>query len=222
MKGPNLNPFANFGQRYMPSSEEDEEFRMTVGDMTKKRAFGIFQDVPEISPGRTESSLEDHRYAADHTPPLAAVADISLGRFDFSGDRMTSRPTDMKASNYISPTPAAKQPASRGAGKERPKSGMSPQVHVHQTFSTPASHIYPGQIFYDPSINPLYNQAWARTFPYAAPQMGFTQDARPPPRFHTSLHGEFRSIHPATRPSSQHGAGPSNNTNTPHGMHYGV
>lgn len=62
MQAPSLNPLASFGQRYVPSSEEDEEFRMTVGDMTKKRPFGIFQDAPEVSPGGTESSLEDHRY----------------------------------------------------------------------------------------------------------------------------------------------------------------
>jgi hypothetical protein len=78
MHGPILNPLANFGQRFVPSTEEDEEFRMTVGDMAKKRPFSIFQEAPEISPGRTsqvlrlfinlqhvgrtESPLEDHRY----------------------------------------------------------------------------------------------------------------------------------------------------------------
>jgi hypothetical protein len=63
-KGSTPNPLAlaNFGHRYVPTLEEDEEFRMTVGDMTKKRALSIFQDAPEVSPGRTESTLEDHRY----------------------------------------------------------------------------------------------------------------------------------------------------------------
>ena len=68
MMAPIPNPLANFSQRYILSSEEDEEFRMTVGDMTKKRSFGIFQDAPEVSPGRTESTLEDHRY--DEAPFL--------------------------------------------------------------------------------------------------------------------------------------------------------
>ena len=62
IKAPIPNPLPDFGQRYVPNSEEDEEFRMTVGDMTKKRSFGIFQDAPEVSPGRTESTLEDYRY----------------------------------------------------------------------------------------------------------------------------------------------------------------
>jgi hypothetical protein len=56
------NPLVNFGQRYVPTSEEDEEFRMNFGDITNKRSFGIFKDAPEVSPGKTESTLEDHRF----------------------------------------------------------------------------------------------------------------------------------------------------------------
>jgi hypothetical protein len=55
------NPLAAFGHRYMPTAEEDEEFRMTLGEMNKKRSFGIFQDASEVSPGRTESPLEEPR-----------------------------------------------------------------------------------------------------------------------------------------------------------------
>lgn len=64
MQGSTPNPLVNFGHRYVPTLEEDEEFRLTVGDMSKKRGFGIFQDAhaPEVSPSRTESTLEDHRY----------------------------------------------------------------------------------------------------------------------------------------------------------------
>lgn len=58
---PTPNPLAVFGNRFMPSAEEDEEFRMTVGDMPQKRSFGIFQDAGEVSPGRTESPLEETR-----------------------------------------------------------------------------------------------------------------------------------------------------------------
>jgi len=62
----NINPFAvDFGGRpFVTTAEEDEEFRMTFGN--KKKNFNIFQDVPElqaeVSPGRTESPLEEHRY----------------------------------------------------------------------------------------------------------------------------------------------------------------
>jgi hypothetical protein len=55
------NPLAIFGNRFVPSAEEDEEFRITVGDVSKKRTFGIFQDAGEVSPGRTESPLEEAR-----------------------------------------------------------------------------------------------------------------------------------------------------------------
>jgi hypothetical protein len=60
---PTLNPLAaGLGNRFITTAEEDEEFRMTVGNLGKKRGFNIFQDVPEVSPGRTESPLEEQRY----------------------------------------------------------------------------------------------------------------------------------------------------------------
>jgi hypothetical protein len=61
---PNHNPLtAGLGHRFIPTAEEDEEFRLTVEDLGKKRAFNIFQDASEVSPSRTEDYLEDHRYA---------------------------------------------------------------------------------------------------------------------------------------------------------------
>ena len=46
----------------MPTREEEEEFRLTFGTKGKKSGFDIFHDVPEISPGRTESPLEETRH----------------------------------------------------------------------------------------------------------------------------------------------------------------
>lgn len=134
-----------------------------------------------------------------------------LSRFDYSGDRMTGQPSDMKASNHISPTPAAK-PAMRGFAKENGSSRLSPQVRPRQYLPTSASHIYPGQVFYDPILNPLYDPSFvARSFPsYGDQQIGYHEDPKPPPRFHTSLHGHYRAIHPNPRPSSDQD------------MHYGV
>lgn len=44
-----MNPFEGFGEnRYEPTIEEDEEFRLTIEDMGKQKSFGIFRDV---SPG---------------------------------------------------------------------------------------------------------------------------------------------------------------------------
>lgn len=63
---PNPLVGAGFGRR--PATDDDEEFRLTMGDIaSKKRSFGIFQDTshvpPETSPARTESPLEEPRYA---------------------------------------------------------------------------------------------------------------------------------------------------------------
>lgn len=61
---PTLNPLALENRLFHPSAEEDEEFRMTVGglgfqqDDRKKRAFTIFQDAPQVSPGMFASLLK--------------------------------------------------------------------------------------------------------------------------------------------------------------------
>lgn len=52
---PTPNPLAVFGNRFISTVDDDEEFKMTVGDMAQKRPFGIFRDDGEVSPGRTES-----------------------------------------------------------------------------------------------------------------------------------------------------------------------
>ena len=60
---PTLNPLTvGFGRRFVPTAEEDEEFRLTVEDIGKKKGFSVFQDAPEVSPARTETPLEEHRY----------------------------------------------------------------------------------------------------------------------------------------------------------------
>ncbi len=61
---PAVNSFAaGFGHHFVTTAEENEEFRLTVEGMSKKRGFSIFQDAPEASPAPTEASLEEHRYA---------------------------------------------------------------------------------------------------------------------------------------------------------------
>lgn len=61
---PSLNPLAaGFNtRRYQPTADEDEEFRLTVGDFVqqeerKKRAFTVFQEGPQISPGKLTGAL---------------------------------------------------------------------------------------------------------------------------------------------------------------------
>ena len=146
-----------------------------------------------------------------------------LSRFDFSGDRIASQPNDLKASNHISPTPFAKQSAMRGFGKENGASGFSPQVHRRPQLPPSASHIYPGQVFYDPILNPLYDPSFARSFPtYVGHQAGCNEESKPPLRFNTSPHGQYKPIHPVPR-SAQNGYGEGAGANTNgQGMHYGI
>jgi hypothetical protein len=93
------NPLASFGNRFMATSEEDEEFQMTIGDITQKRPFGIFQDSREVSPGRTESPLEEPRYAGSYT----CYMDILLNRItDSTSSVMDCRrflPTQINPAN---------------------------------------------------------------------------------------------------------------------------
>lgn len=110
----------------------------------------------------------------------------------------------MKPSNLMSPTPPAKL---RNFGKENGQTEMSSQVHVQQTISTSASHIYPGQVFYDPTFNPLYNHAFARSFPYGGQQHNYSEDTKPPPRFASAFHGDFKQVGPNSRTSAQNGTG---------------
>ena len=49
---PLLNPLAaGLGRRLVPSTDEEEEVRMTIENQGKKKSFNIFQDAPEESPG---------------------------------------------------------------------------------------------------------------------------------------------------------------------------
>ena len=45
------NPLVGFGRKYVAATDEDDEFRLTVDDMSRKRTFNIFHDAPEESPG---------------------------------------------------------------------------------------------------------------------------------------------------------------------------
>ncbi|TVY17172.1 hypothetical protein LARI1_G004571 [Lachnellula arida] len=143
---PNLNPLAPgpaFGQNFAPTTEEEEEFKMTVGDMKTKPTIGVFQDAPGESPsGQTESSLEDHR-------------------FDFPNNGLPLYQNNSMTISHISPTPVPKPISARGLGKEN----MHSHMHNRQSASY-SSHVYPSQVFYNPSFNPLYNHAYAGTFGY--------------------------------------------------------
>jgi hypothetical protein len=107
---PTLNPFINpfavdfGGVPFATIGEEGEEFRMTFGN--KKKNFNIFQDAPElqaeVSPGRTESPLEEHRYVMGayvhsssevqhQTNPLTSQIRLSNSQLAFISEQFDQR-----------------------------------------------------------------------------------------------------------------------------------
>jgi hypothetical protein len=50
LQGPS-NLLVEFNHQYAIKVAEEDEFQATVGDMTTKRGFSIFQDINDISPG---------------------------------------------------------------------------------------------------------------------------------------------------------------------------
>ncbi|KAJ5032357.1 uncharacterized protein L3040_008962 [Drepanopeziza brunnea f. sp. 'multigermtubi'] len=150
---PVLNPLA-YDRRYMPRGEpfaptldEEEEFRSTVAELngSKKRGFNIFNDgFPEISPGRTETPLEDHRFDFPS----------SHGLTSYHSNSMTS------AHGLASPTPVSKPTSHRAQGKENGQLEMSSHHHNRRALSD--SQLYPTHVFYDSASNPLFNQTHTR------------------------------------------------------------
>lgn len=195
---PTLNPLA-FGARFTPSNEEDEEFRITMEEMgAKKRSFGVFQDAPEVSPGRTESPLEDHR-------------------FDFSDGASTS------FTNHISPTPVVKPTAMRMFAKENGQS----DANVRRTVSTP-HHGFPTQMFFDNAsmYNPLFNHH-PRSFSYGGDHTDLSQmnqESKPMNAFGQGFHGNFTPANHGSRlPSNHlHLSGPITNGANVNMPHFGM
>jgi hypothetical protein len=69
---------------------------------------------------------------------------------------------DTASTNAISPTPLVKPAATRGFSKENEQA----EFQGRRTLSAPAAHVFPSQVFHDPTFNPLYNHAHARSFVY--------------------------------------------------------
>ncbi|TVY27396.1 hypothetical protein LHYA1_G004193 [Lachnellula hyalina] len=183
---PNLNPLAPgpaFGQNFAPTTEEEEEFKMTIGGLKKKPTMGVFQDAPGESPsGQTESSLEDHR-------------------FDLPNNGLPLYQNNSTTISHISPTPVPKAIPARSLGKEN----MHSHMPTRQSASYP-SHVYPSQILYNPSSNPLYNHAYAGTFGYGDHHNPFN-DVKFSPAFAPNPYADLsQTAQPArARPRNQSG-----------------
>jgi len=232
---PTLNPLAAGLGRipFMPSVEEDEEFKLTIGagGMGKKRRFDIYQDAVEASPARTETPLEEHRYvdSDDFCWPidLQLLTDFQPSSFDFQPHGMPSFPNELSSSARlpVSPTPAAKPASYRLSGKENGQPEQPSQQHVRRTHSGPPSHIYPPHMLRDTSSinNPLYNHAYARSFGGFSHQTWSYNDLSSYQQANPMLGGlnPVNSVNPIARPQHQYGQGMgSKNNNNDFGMHY--
>lgn len=85
---------------------------------------------------------------------------------------------------------------------------MDMQHHHHHARRTLSdSHVYPSQVFYEPSYNPLYNHAYTRSYGYTA-QFTFNEN-KSPGGFNPNLFGapsdyKLQSSYMTTRvPQSQ-------------------
>ncbi|CAG8950457.1 hypothetical protein HYFRA_00006953 [Hymenoscyphus fraxineus] len=227
---PTLNPLApaaGMTQGFVPTREEDEEFKLTMGNMgnlRKKIPFEIYQEAPEDSPGHTESSLEDHR-------------------FDFSSHALPQPTGNSSSGTHVSPTPAPKPAPSRpviSSGKEntRPEirqtpPEMQPQSNFHHRRPlAPSQGMFPSyspHLFYDAFHNPLFSQDYARPFAYTSHDhnLNFTDNMKAS-GYASNFNGDFRPITSMTRTTLSHSINSMATSNTTtgeasnHGLNFDI
>ncbi|KAH7417419.1 hypothetical protein BKA64DRAFT_300248 [Cadophora sp. MPI-SDFR-AT-0126] len=200
LPGPLLNPLAHAERRYVPTAEENEEFRLTVGDMTKKRGFTIFQDIPEVSPGRTETPLEDHRFEflSSHGLPT------------FPNSLMNSSHT------LASPTPVPRPTMYRASGKENGQAEMLTYHPNRRALSD--SQVYPPHAYHEAASNPLFHHNYARSYGYGGSPLGYTSfgDNRSPTGFSSNFINDYnKQPNPMANMGQEqsHGTGPRPDSN---------
>ncbi|OBT77893.1 hypothetical protein VF21_03209 [Pseudogymnoascus sp. 05NY08] len=151
---------------FTPSNDEDEEFRLTVETMGKKRQMSVFKDAVKASPGRTESPLEDHRFDFSHGLPLE---NVSSNMIVHTSPRVIQSPLAM-----------------RFGGKEN----MQPDYLNRRSGAASApGNVYPPHAFHDHTANPLIYNPYSYSFGFGEPpafhgdfkqlQSGFTGDFKP-------------------------------------------
>lgn len=154
--------------------------------------------------GKTESSLEDHRYVM-----LAMMFDLLpdfwLRSFDLPNNALPPYQPNSNPISRISPTPAPKPISSRGWGKENMQATMQPQVRQPSGF---VSHVYPSQVFHNPtlnSLNPLYNHAYAAGNYGYGDQQGHQNtnynELRSYPGYAQNYYGDYKQTGSTSRPT---------------------
>jgi hypothetical protein len=81
------------------------------------------------------------------------------------------------------------------------------------------SHVYPSQVFHNPSFNPLYNHAYAGTYGYGDHHNNF--DMKPPMGLGQNFYGDFkpsasnsRAAQPQHKPGNASGSGSASGSGT--------
>lgn len=88
----------------------------------------------------------------------------------------------MSIATHASPTPFAKPIAMRFAGKE------NAQCHMRNSRHAPEL-VYPPQLFYDPTLNPLYNHEFGQPFAFDQRSSDYELDTKPTM---TDFSGDFK------------------------------
>lgn len=159
--------------------------------------------------------------------PRGIVANGS--RFDFSNHGLPvnnglptySGPSMSSGGFQNSPTPLTK-PAMFGFGKEN---GQMEMHNYHQRRTLSDSMVYPSQIFYEASYNPLYNHAYARSLTYST-QYTLNESNKSPGSFNPNMlgapgHYKFQASHLNRSPQAQgqaNGSGSNATQNDDFGM----
>jgi hypothetical protein len=120
-------------------------------------------------------------------------------------------PPNPVPSTLISPTPAPKATPSgfQISGKENGKPEVQNRYPIHRPAPL-ASHVFPSQVFYDASFNPLYNHAYAQTFGYGEQHHNFKEHLKSPG--FSSFNGDFRPTTTISQTTQGHSKSTSRST----------
>ncbi|KAG9231537.1 hypothetical protein BJ875DRAFT_516810, partial [Amylocarpus encephaloides] len=196
-----LNPLSAFGNQFVPTAEENEEFRLTLGNMKQKpSSFGIYQDEAQDSPGRTESPLEDHGYEQAETELDEGLLLTLMRGFDFPNPGLPNMSNNLMNPSLVSPTPGPKVSSMRLYGKENGRPELPILPSRRNASSAPSLYQSP---FTDTTLNPLYDHAYARTFDYGEQGIAYHDDGKASV-YVSNFTGDFRQLNSTTKTTQSH------------------
>lgn len=195
----------------MPSVDEEDEFKLTVGNFAKKKkaSFSVFED--NTSPSRTESPLEEPRYV-EKSILLAEIHNsltFIVCSFEFpSSHSLQPAWSNSMTSDQIptSPTPAAKPVSRNGSGLNSFNSSNGthglpdPSTnHFHARRTMSDSSVFAPMAFHT-DFNPLFNHgnhsntSYQRSYSAYTPQYLFGGPHTNAAYLDSNLHGPMSSM----------------------------